>query len=221
MRPIKFSLIFSISLLFIASCTNETKTDTTLPDIKVFGKKLDTAALNSYYKDEKAEIIINGKCTDIVITGSVNTAKPGTYYIDYDYTDPNGNRAATATRTVHVLVTHNDSIKRKEIFSLYQKITISKHWRTKDKIAKEINLDISTQPIIYLDYSFGNSIITYKITDVKNQIDSLVLTTTEQISDSVYIWTFKPISKTKGTWSILKPQINYNNKLGTFLTIDN
>ena len=36
------------------------------------------------------------------MSGSVNTAVPGTYYVEYDYTDVNGNVAATVTRTVIV-----------------------------------------------------------------------------------------------------------------------
>lgn len=206
-------------MLFIISCNDESETtlDLKLPHITVYGKKEDTVAYNSFYNDEKAEA---EGCKPVIITGSVNTSKPGTYYIHYDYTDSSGRHAATETRTVHVILSRNDSAKIKETYSLCQNITISKHWKAKDKILNEINLDISLQPIINLYHAFGNSINLYKITDVKNHTDSIVFTTTTQISDTTFLWTFRPINKTKGTWSILNKQNNRYKKLGAFLSAD-
>ena len=120
MKPIKF---FSILVLIVlVSCSDESNADKTQPFIRLNGKRIDTASLNSIYKDEKAEA---DGCNDVVASGSVNTSLPGTYYIDYDYIGPHGNRAATVTRTVHVLVTNNDSVQIKKAFSLYERISIS------------------------------------------------------------------------------------------------
>lgn len=107
----KLKLVFLISTITfcLQSCSNEIDSeenefqkDTIAPILKL-DKKIDTAYLNSIYDDPQAEVIDRGKCLKVEITGSVNTGVPGTYYLDYDYTDEAGNQAATVTRTVHVL----------------------------------------------------------------------------------------------------------------------
>lgn len=79
------------------------KINDTIPPIIVIRNKIDTAFLHTNYGVEKVEVIDNGKCLDVKITGTVNTAFPGTYYLDYDCTDSAGNIAATVTKTVHVV----------------------------------------------------------------------------------------------------------------------
>jgi hypothetical protein len=86
----------------ISSEENEFQKDTIAPVLKL-EKKIDTAYLNTLYEDPQAELVDRGKCINAEITGSVNTAVMGTYYLDYDYTDEAGNQAATVTRTVHVV----------------------------------------------------------------------------------------------------------------------
>jgi hypothetical protein len=69
----------------------------------MFYDKIDTVYLNTYYQPPSADFIKNGRCSFAEISGEVNTAVAGTYYVDYDGHDDSGNRAATVTRTVHVV----------------------------------------------------------------------------------------------------------------------
>jgi len=222
MKTLKLIFLLTIPVLFFNSCHDESKKDTTItPMITLYGKPIDTVNLNANYQDPHAYVTTHEILGEYAqVTGKVNTSIPGIYYLKYDYTDESGTSAATITRTVHVLLNRNDSIKIQEVFALYQNINISKNWTTKDKIAQQINLDINSQPLIYLNYSIGSSFKSFKVTEVKNSIDSLVLTTTAQLGDTIFLWTFRPINKTKGTWSVLKKQSNYYKKLGTFLSAD-
>ncbi|MDP1800472.1 MAG: DUF5011 domain-containing protein [Bacteroidota bacterium] len=94
-------LIVIVASLF--SCEQpEIPTKIIPPVIVLNGNKIDTAYLNSSYDDRGAIIEKSGNAS-VNVTGSVNTALSGIYYVDYDYTDTSGNTAATVTRTVHVV----------------------------------------------------------------------------------------------------------------------
>jgi len=104
-------IIFPFIVTTSLSCTQESgiagsiqTKDTIPPVIIMYGEKTDTAYLNTVYKDPGSEAVdgLEG-CLTVEITGKVNTAVPGTCYLDYDYTDAAGNIAATMTRTVHVM----------------------------------------------------------------------------------------------------------------------
>ena len=85
----------------LTRCEKETNTDVA-PEIFI-GEKTDTAFLNTSYVAAPVEMLGYGECVPVEITGRVNTAVVGTYYLDYDYTDTKGNKSATVTRTVHVV----------------------------------------------------------------------------------------------------------------------
>jgi hypothetical protein len=79
------------------------------PVIQLEGKTVDTTYLYAPYKDPGAGVLadVNGQlrcsCIPVEITGTVKTQLPGTHFLDYDAMDASGNRAATVTRTVHVV----------------------------------------------------------------------------------------------------------------------
>jgi hypothetical protein len=108
MRMLKLVPFLLILCNLFSSCDenlNSDLTDTikdTIPPVIVIRNKIDTAFLHTNYGAEKVEVIDNGKCLDVNITGTVNTTLPGTYFLDYDCTDAAGNMAATVTKTVIV-----------------------------------------------------------------------------------------------------------------------
>lgn len=113
MQTFKLVLFFFILCNFFSSCDENLNSDLTekntdtIPPIIVIRNKIDTAFLHTNYGAEKVEVIDNGKCLDVKITGTVNTSLPGTYFLDYDCTDAAGNMAATVTKTV--IVTENSA----------------------------------------------------------------------------------------------------------------
>lgn len=86
-------------VLTVASCEYEPVRPDSAPVIYI-SKMVDTAFLNTFYNSETVEV---EPCEGVTVTGKVNTSRLGTYYLDHDYTDAFGNRAATVTRTVHVI----------------------------------------------------------------------------------------------------------------------
>lgn len=90
-------IVFSVVALM--ACEDEIVPSRFAPVIYI-SKMVDTAYLNTNYKQELVEI---EPCEGVTVTGKINTSKLGTYYLDYDYTDNFGNRSATVTRTVHVV----------------------------------------------------------------------------------------------------------------------
>lgn len=105
----KFIFLFGIVTFFIVSCGDESTKDSVNPvTINLYGKPVDTAYLNVEYEYPFAYVTGEGISGDYGVyakmTGKVNTAELGTYYLDYDYTDVKGHPAATVTRTVHVVV---------------------------------------------------------------------------------------------------------------------
>ena len=110
---------FIISLaFFIVSCGEEYTVaatrkldgslinDTSLPIITVLWKKRDTVCLTTSYEEPGAEVYdkrrnyLNIKAN---VTGTVNTNLAGTYLLNYDYTNADGKKAVTMTRTVDVI----------------------------------------------------------------------------------------------------------------------
>lgn len=95
-----------VSLLGCEQDAIEPSTNTS-PVVKIIGKPVDTAFINTYYKDPGAyvndincQLIRN---SELKVSGQVNTSALGIYFLDYDYTDANGKKATTVTRTVNVL----------------------------------------------------------------------------------------------------------------------
>lgn len=82
--------------------------DLTLPTIVLNGSEIMNITTADTYVEEGAVVtdIVNLSPVDIsanlVITGTVNTALPGTNVLSYNATDPAGNVAVTITRTVNV-----------------------------------------------------------------------------------------------------------------------
>lgn len=93
--------IISVILISLVSCNEELET-ALAPEIFV-REKTDTAFLNTVYVPGYVEVIDENGCTEIKPAGKINTSVAGAYYLDYDYTDAKGNRAATVTKTVHVV----------------------------------------------------------------------------------------------------------------------
>ncbi len=96
-------IFFTLIIASLLSCEQaEIPTKIIPPVLVINGNKTDTAYLNSNYNDRGASLQKSG-CVKINVSGNVNTAIAGVYYVDYDYTDTAGNVAATVTRTVHVV----------------------------------------------------------------------------------------------------------------------
>lgn len=100
----KTRIIFSLAIVALLMSCEEVEMPTKIipPVIVLNGNKIDTAYLNSSYNERGASLEKRG-CVSVKVTGNVNTAVAGAYYVDYDYTDTAGNTAATVTRTVHVV----------------------------------------------------------------------------------------------------------------------
>lgn len=133
MKNVVLILVSAVSLLSCGeestgAITPLPAADTTPPVIVLLGEKVDTTFLQissttliangtsnytwlpgssaSYYADKGAIILSDkGQCTDepVEATGTVNNRMLGTYYIQYNASDAAGNKAATVTRTVHVI----------------------------------------------------------------------------------------------------------------------
>lgn len=173
----------------------------------------DTVSVNSIYHDETAEA---DGCHEVTITGSVNTAVPGIYHIDYDYTDPAGNKAATVTRTVHVIVSNKDSLAIQSALQLYNTIGIAKHWRSSSQPTKEIKLSLKSEAVFYLEFAEGGATYSYKVKEVKSVPDGLVFNTQLLISDSAFNWQFKRWTNSQASWSLQSPEGKYSKQLGVF-----
>ncbi len=206
--------LLPIPLLFLlSSCAEESALTGFPPHIHIYGKMEDTVSVNSIYRDETAEA---DGCHEVTITGSVNTAVPGIYHIDYDYTDPAGNKAATVTRTVHVIVSNKDSLAIQSALQLYNTIGIAKHWRSNTQPTKEIALILNIEADFYLEFSEAGVKNSYKVKDVTSMPDALVFNTVQLISDSTYTWQFKRWTQAQGAWSLQNPQSKYSKRLGMF-----
>ena len=80
--------------------------DTTVPVITLIGTASVNISAGMAYVDAGATAFdnIDGNITaNIIVTGSVNTATPGTYTMSYSVSDSAGNTATTITRTINVV----------------------------------------------------------------------------------------------------------------------
>ena len=80
--------------------------DTTLPEITLSGNSNENIDVGSAYTDPGASASDNydGDITDlIVVSGSVDPTTIGTYYLQYNVTDSEGNNALTSIRTINVI----------------------------------------------------------------------------------------------------------------------
>ncbi len=87
--------------------TNELTVDLTVPVITMNGSSSVSVRRNTTYTDAgaTAQDNVSGNITArIQVSGSVNTAVLGTYYIRYNVTDVAGNAAVQKTRTVKVIL---------------------------------------------------------------------------------------------------------------------
>jgi hypothetical protein len=105
-----FSGFIVCLVLLLYACADEkterrqTRASDTIPAfIELMGSKIDTAYLDTYYRDPGGYAIDETESVELKATGRVNTSVPGTYYLDYDYIDAAGNNATTVTRTVQVV----------------------------------------------------------------------------------------------------------------------
>lgn len=79
--------------------------DTTAPVITLIGAATINLNIGDAYNEQGATATDNldGNLTsNIVITGTVNTASAGTYFVNYNVSDSSGNAATQVTRTVNV-----------------------------------------------------------------------------------------------------------------------
>ena len=83
-----------------------TVVDTTIPLITLNGDDYITLEAGEEYTDENATWtdIVDGSGL-VIAEGEVDTTIPGTYVLNYNYTDQAGNPAVTVTRTVNVVDT--------------------------------------------------------------------------------------------------------------------
>ena len=218
------SLILLITLfLLLSQCGETQKKNVELPPITLLGEIVDTVYLNTQYKTANPAAIIDvegSRREDIKVTGSVNTTVPGTYYLDYDYSDVSGNRAATVTRTVHVVMSSSDSIKIKETFAMFNSIGISLQWNSTENIPQQVSIKTSTEPLIYLEYQNRSQVLIYTINEVQHHEDALRLKTTSHFGDTLCFWIFKPLGKSQGYWSTYKPLKKEKKELGRFTALD-
>ena len=93
-----------ISLLFILLIAGCGK-DGSVPVITVLGKNPATTGVGNTYNDAGATAFDeeDGDITSkIVVDNQVDTSKPGTFYVYYNVTDSDGNKAEQASREVIV-----------------------------------------------------------------------------------------------------------------------
>jgi hypothetical protein len=122
-----------------------------------------------------------------------------------------------------------DSFFQTPNFKLYTKIKQifpkdwikikQRDWVKENKMYSGIDISINETPEIYLTYvndKYGIFSESYRVTDLRNYNDSIVLVTDSFNGDSLFNWTFKPISKNKGYWSVYNIQTNKHEELGLF-----
>ncbi|MEG2322242.1 MAG: DUF5011 domain-containing protein, partial [Bacilli bacterium] len=136
--------------------------DTTKPVIKLNGESIINLELGTKYKEDFATATDNYDHfvnNNIIINGTVDHLKEGTYYITYDVIDVNNNIADTVTRTVIVkdtiapiiTLTSNDldkfikeAIVNVNINDLFNELKFVKYaWTTSENI-----------PSTYIDYNY-------------------------------------------------------------------
>ena len=110
MKKLLFQTILTSFLLIIAAC-NKNSTDGVTPIIELLGANPLNWALDQPYVDPGAvayEVSESGDTTDLtsrlVMNDDVNVAKEGTYIVNYNVTDADGNKADQKTRTVNVVL---------------------------------------------------------------------------------------------------------------------
>ena len=123
MTSLKLIFLYTIPILFVSSCDNKPEKEVALiPIINLYGKPIDTAYLNTNYQDPQAFLTTyDPKGEYPKVTGRVNTSVLGTYYIDYDYTNDQGQMSATITRTVYVVDINQVNEKGKQGLWVYKK----------------------------------------------------------------------------------------------------
>jgi Bacterial surface protein, Ig-like domain len=107
--PASYVLTYNVSDIAGNAASSITRTitvaDTRAPTITLNGSSTVNHELGTSYTDAGATAsdTVDGNVTaDIVVSGSVNDAAPGTYILSYDVIDAAGNIATTVTRTVVV-----------------------------------------------------------------------------------------------------------------------
>jgi len=106
-------LLLSFIIISLLSCSEDPNVEPVNPlTINITGNEIDTAYLNTQYKNPGAFVTGEGiemDCDHYAhVTGYVNTSVPGIYLLDYDYSDAKGHNAATVTRTVCVVKNNTD-----------------------------------------------------------------------------------------------------------------
>ena len=105
-----YTITYNVSDAAGNNATEVTRTvtvnpDTTEPVITLIGASTINLNVGDTYNEQGATATDNldGNLTSsIVITGTVNTASAGTYFVNYNVSDSSGNAAAQVTRTVNV-----------------------------------------------------------------------------------------------------------------------
>ena len=174
--------------------------DTTLPEITLIGNSNEDIDVGSVYIDPGASATDNydGDITDlIVVLGSVDPTTIGTYYLQYNVTDSEGNDAITMTRTINV----GDQIP--PTISLFgsQSITIEVGSSYSDSGASAIdNYDGNISSLIQVSGSVDPSVVSlytidYDITDSSGN-SATTVTRTVNVVD-----TTKPVINLSGNSS--------------------
>lgn len=81
-----------------------------------------------------------------------------------------------------------------------------------------IDIVMDKKPEIHLNYVNDNviSFESHRVNDLRSYDDSIVFVTDNFHGDSIFNWTFRPINKNKGYWSVYKIQANKYENLGLF-----
>ena len=129
----------------IPTIFNVTVEDKTPPVITLIGNAIINLAIGQIYTELGATAIdnVDGDVTShIVITGSVDTATAGTYYIDYNVSDAAGNNAEQKTRTVIVSALEIASEQKADVST--NSVTIQ--WTTSHLATSRVLYDTVSHP---------------------------------------------------------------------------
>lgn len=102
-----FIIVLTGVCLLLPSCKKD-KITGSIPVIKIFGNNPASAGLGYPYSDagSTAADIEDGDISSVIITtNNVDISKTGTYYVFYNVTDKDGNKAVQMKRTVNVIDT--------------------------------------------------------------------------------------------------------------------
>jgi hypothetical protein len=187
-----------------------TVTDNVAPMITVLGSNPATVQCHTGYTDAGAtasDACAGDLTSSIAVSGTVNVNVPGQYLIHYNVSDPSGNPAVEATRTVNVVDTLPPSVTCPANISVCTSSNSARVTFTLPTATDSCDAapGVSASPASGSDFPVGTTTVTLTATDASGNSGECTFTVTVTHADAP---TLTVISYSGGTFSFSFPSQN-------------